>query len=422
MGRVSREEVVAMGVLVEKGETQVAVALRMGVTEGAVRYHLRREAEGREDGRRDKPMKAACMAEAVGAFMDRTKARPKSRNLRQLYEELVELGYGGSYRSVLRYVVRQYGKAPFRPSRRVETPPGVQAQADWHEDRVYLEDHGGEVSVHAFDMKLSHSRGRAVVWSLSECQAAFLSCHNTAFERLGGIPAAVRIDNLKTGVSRGAGPTAVINEAYRAYAREAGFVVDPCRARSPKDKGKVEREVRTVRGDLDLKGRRFMDLKHLQMWTDRKVSARMLRSLCPATGKSVSESLAEERRLLRPLPDRMPEIMDSCVAQQVSPDCLVWFERRQYSVPFLHVLERVEVRGYAGEVRIYAQGQLVAVHPRGTERRLVIDPEHYEGEGDGRVIPPVPLGKMGKAMQALWRTDVQVHAIDAYAKLCEVAR
>jgi hypothetical protein len=29
---------------------------------------------------------------------------------------------------------------------------------------------------------------------------------------------------------------------------------------------------------------------------------------------------------------------------------------------------------------------------------------------------------MGKAMQALWRSDVQVHAIDAYARLCEVAR
>ena len=76
MGRVSREEVVAMGVLVEKGETKVAVALRMGVTEGAVRYHVKRSAEGREDGRRDKPMKAACMAEAVDAFMERTMARP----------------------------------------------------------------------------------------------------------------------------------------------------------------------------------------------------------------------------------------------------------------------------------------------------------------------------------------------------------
>lgn len=419
---MSREEIVAMTVLVEKGETKVAVAKRLGVTEGAVRYRLKREGEGAVDGRRNKEMKAESMAEVVDAFIERTKGYPKARNLRSLHEELMELGYRGSYRSVVRYVAKKYGRERVRPFRRVETPPGVQAQVDWHEDRVFLEDHGGEVKVHGFDMKLSYSRARAVVWSLSEDQASFLACHNGAFERLGGIPAVVRIDNLKTGVAKGAGPTAVITEAYKAYAREAGFVVDPCRVRSPRDKGKVERQVRTERGELDLRGRHFLDLRHLQSWTDRKVAAKMERSLCPMTGKSVLESLLEERKVLRPLPPVLPEILDACVVQQVSRDCLVRFEGRQYSVPFIHALQRVEVRGYPGQVRIYAQGRVVAVHPRGTPGRLLINPEHYEGHGDGRVVPPVPLGKMGKAMQALWRSEVQVHAIEAYAKLCEVAR
>jgi transposase len=411
-----------MGVLVEKGESKVSVARRLGVSEGTVRYHLKRELEGAGDGRKGKPMKAEGVAEMVKAFMDRTAGRPKGRNLRVLYEELVEAGYEGSYRSVVRYVGKHYGPGPVRPFRRVETPPGVQGQADWHEDRVFLEDHGGEVQVHAFDMKLSHSRGRAVVWSLSEKQAAFLGCHNGAFKRLGGIPAAVRIDNLKAAVAAGGGPTAVLTEGYKAYAREMGFLVDPCRVRSPRDKGKVEREVRAQRGDLDLKGRRFRDLAHLQAWTDRKVVARMQRLLCPVTGRSVWESLLQERALLRPLPDRLPEIFDACVVQAVSRDCLVRFEGRQYSVPFVHAMERVEVRGYDGQVRIYAQGREVAVHPRGTESRLLINPEHYEGAGTGRVIPPVPLGKMGRAMQALWRSPVQVHAIEAYARLCEVER
>ena len=134
------------------------------------------------------------------------------------------------------------------------------------------------------------------------------------------------------------------------------------------------------------------------------------------------ESLEEERKVLRELPPALPEIMDAWVAQEVSLDCLVRFEGRQYSVPFLNALQRVEVRGYPGQVRVYAQGQLVAVHPRGTPGRLLINPEHYEGQGNGRVVPPVPLGKMGRAMQALWHSDVQVHAIDAYARLCEVAR
>lgn len=422
MGRVSREEVVTMVVLVEHGETQVEVARRLGVTEGTVRYHMKREAEGAEDGRRDKPMKAEVVAEAVDAFMERVKGQPRRRNMRELYEELAEAGYTGSYRSVARYVRRRYGRGPVRPYRRVETPPGVQGQADWHEDKAFLEDMGGEVPVHAFDMKLSFSRGRAVVWSLGMDQAAFLWCHNEAFRRIGGVPAAVRVDNLKTAVASGAGPSAVLTQAYRAYAREMGFVVDPCRARAPRDKGKVEREVRTARLDLELKGRRFRDLCHLQAWTDRKVASRMQRAICPVTGKTVWESLERERELLRPLPQALPEIMDKCVAQKVSADCLVRFEGRQYSVPFVHALQHVEVRGYPGEVRVYSAGDLVAVHRRGTDSRLLIDPAHYEGAGTEQVIPPVPLGKMGRAMQALWRSDVQVHAIDAYARLCEVAR
>ncbi|MGC8724563.1 MAG: IS21 family transposase [Acidobacteriota bacterium] len=422
MGRVSRKEIVAMGVLVERGETKVAVAARLGVSEGTVRYHLKREAEGAVDGRRGKRMKAEAVAEVVKGFMERTASRPKRRNLRVLHEELVELGYEGSYRSVVRYVRKRYGGAPVRPFRRVETPPGVQGQADWHEERVYLEDHGGEVAVHGFDLKLSYSRGRAVVWSLSEKQAAFQECHNGAFERLGGIPAVVRVDNLKTAVASGAGPAAVITEAYGAYAREMGFLVDPCRVRTPRDKGKVEREVRSVRAALDVKGRRFRDLRDLQAWTDRKVVAGMRRAVCPVTGKSVWESLLEERKVLRPLPGVLPESFDACVVQKVSKDCLVCFEGRQYSVPFVHALTRVEVRGYPAQVRIYAQGRLVAEHPRGTPGRLVIDPAHYDGTGTEGVIPPVPLGKMGRAMQELWSSPVQVHAMEAYARLSEVAR
>ncbi len=46
MGQLRAEEIVAMGVLVEKGESKVSVARRLGVSEGTVRYHLKRELEG----------------------------------------------------------------------------------------------------------------------------------------------------------------------------------------------------------------------------------------------------------------------------------------------------------------------------------------------------------------------------------------
>lgn len=52
--RLRREEVVTIKVLSEKGENHCQVARLLGVSEGAVRYHLR-QAAGATDGRAGKP-------------------------------------------------------------------------------------------------------------------------------------------------------------------------------------------------------------------------------------------------------------------------------------------------------------------------------------------------------------------------------
>lgn len=57
-----------------------------------------------------------------------------------------------------------------------------------------------------FALKLSFSRYPAFIWSTREDQLAWHRVHNEAFRRFDGIPAVVRIDNLKTGMARGAGP------------------------------------------------------------------------------------------------------------------------------------------------------------------------------------------------------------------------
>ncbi len=51
MGALTKEEIVTLQVLKEKGENHCAIARRLGVTEGAVRYHLQRAEDGAVDGR-----------------------------------------------------------------------------------------------------------------------------------------------------------------------------------------------------------------------------------------------------------------------------------------------------------------------------------------------------------------------------------
>ena len=61
--KLSEEEIVPLKVLHAKGQSNCEIAQLLGVTEGAVRYHVRRA--GVPDGRRNKPRKAEKVAGAI---------------------------------------------------------------------------------------------------------------------------------------------------------------------------------------------------------------------------------------------------------------------------------------------------------------------------------------------------------------------
>jgi transposase len=407
-------------VLRERGVSQRAIARQLGVHENAVRYRLARLAAQARDRRADQVSSVAPYAQAVAHWMDGTSGG--GVNGLALYEWLVaEHGYAGSYKAVQRFVRAQYPKPRLRVRRRVETPPGAQAQADWAEYpgvRV-----GGErVDLSAFHLVLSHARYEAVVWSVRKDELAWLAVHNAALRRLGGVPAVIRVDNPKTAMATGAGPWGVVNERYAAYARALRFHVDATRPRAPEEKGKVERRVLAQRVGFDPYREAWRDLAALQERTDQAVQASALRRTCPATGLSVWESFQAEQKLLTPLPEHLPEPFDRVAQRRVGRDATLSFEGRTYSVPFRFAEQRVEVRGCTATVQLWAEGAIVASHPRRTRWRLVIDPRHYEGASTERVEAPVPLGRMGRRMQEIWAMPPERRPIDQYAAYAEVAR
>jgi len=405
--------------LARKGVPNRAIARQLGLNEGTVRYHLKRQATGAEDGRARQQRLAVTVAEAIEAWMATHSETPL--NLAALHAWLVaDHDYRGSLRSVQRYVGEQYPAPRQRARRRVETPPGAQAQADWAVfPNVAV---ANEVkTLQAFHLTLSHSRHAAVIWAERQDQLSWLWCHNRAFEQLGGVPAVVRVDNTKTAVAHGAGPWGELNETYRRYATMLRFHIDPCLPRSPEHKGKVERHVRTQRGLLDPRGQHWSSLAELQAKSDQALAEAAARRRCPATGTSVLEAWSAERRYLGELPI-LPEPFDLAVTRTVSVDCLVSFEGRQYSVPFAWVGRAVEVRGAVRTVQVVAGAAVVAEHPRHTDARLVIDPKHYEGPATERILPPTPLGRMSRRLQAIADLPVAQRPTDLYAALAEVAR
>jgi len=417
--KLDLEAVMTIHALARRGMANRAIARLLGVHENTVRHHRRRHECGLGDGRAQQVQRAEAYAEAIDHYLVHLDAAPL--NLAALYDHLVaEHRYPGSLRSLQRYFRARYPRPAVRARRRIETPPGAQAQADWAEfPRVSIA--GRAVHLSAFVLKLSYSRFPAFIWSEREDQLAWHRVHNEAFRRFGGIPAVVRIDNLKTGIVHGAGAWGTVNPHYRAYARGVGFHVDACPPREPQTKGKVERGVRDLRATGLPYGHDWDTVDALQHATDDTVDALAARRVCPATGRTVAESLQLERARLAPLP-LLPEPFDIAVTRTVGTDATVAFEARRYSVPFAFIGQRVEIRGAAGRVQILAQAQVIAQHPRHSPERILIDPAHYDGPSTPQVEAPMPLGRMGRALQHLQALPPEQRPLDLYKALAEVAR
>jgi len=437
--KLSKEQVMVAKGMKQRGASVRQLARQLGVSEGALRYRLRRQAEGAVvDGRSLQATALDGYEEIVEALQERLgdgrlSGQGRPCQVRELYELLVrDHAYAGSYQAVVRYLRRKHGVPRVRALRRVETPPGVQAQHDWFEVQVPI---GSRTQRRQMLVgTLSHSRARFCWASPDQGQLAWHTGHLELFRRYRGVPLWVRIDNLKTGVASGAGPTAVLNAAYRVFARTCGFEVDPCRAAKGSDKGKAERSVRTLRsgyGEVLRRGAGTDD--ELQRLLDARSDELLDRLECPVTDTTVREAWHAERLLLQPIPT-MAEPFDVVVTRRVSRDCLVSFEGRRYSVPFAWVGRSVEIRGTHRHVVIRGSGDEIARHPRRTPHKLLLEPDHYEGPSTERVERPTPLGHRARLQMAglssasaaslllLPDSERVVRPLDDYVALVEALR
>lgn len=422
----------------DRGASVRQLARQLGVSEGALRYRLKRAGESGVDGRAQQPTALDGYEEIVEAVQQqlgdgRLTGEGRPCQVRAIYEILVrDHRYTGSYQAVVRHLRRRHGQPWIRALRRVETPPGVQAQHDWFEEPVPIGTK--KRRLHFLVGALSSSRARFTWASPDQGQLAWHTGHLALFERYGGVPLWVRIDNLKTGVASGAGPTAVLNRAYRTFARTCGFEIDPCRPAKGSDKGKAERSVRTFRGGYGEVIRRGAGtLDEFQRLLDGRSEELLDRLECPVTGTSVRTAWEAERALLQPIPT-MAEPFDVVVTRRVSRDCLVSFEGRRYSVPFAWVGRQVEIRGTHTHVVIRGDEIEVARHARRTRQRLLLDPEHYEGASTDRVERPTPLGRRARLQMAglssasaetllgLPNSERLARPLDDYVKLVEALR
>lgn len=301
-------------------------------------------------------------------------------------ERLKERGYTGSYSAVYRFVRKLDPRLP-EATVRVERKPGEEGQLDFGYAGRMIDPETGELrKTWAFVLTLSWSRHQYVEFVFDQKVGTWLLLHCHAFEFLGGVPERLVIDNLKAAIIRACWDDPEVQYSYRECAEHYGFLISPCRPRTPQHKGKVEQGgVHYVKRNF-LGGREPTTItqanQDVLVWANTTAGLRK-------HGTTKEQPLARfqevEQAQLKPLPETRYDLATWKVLK-LHRDCYVTFDQAYYSAPFRLIGQKLRVRGGAREVRIYTLDyHLEATHPRAErpgERKTNLDhlpPEKVPG-------------------------------------------
>ncbi len=297
----------------------------------------------------------------------------------RIFQDLQEeRAFEGSYQSVKRYVrkLKDVGELPFR---RMEVLPGTECQVDYGTGAWIIDEHGKKRKTHLFRIVLSYSRAGYSEVSFTQRTDHFLRALENAFRKFGGVPQTVVIDNLKAGVLKPCVYDPELNPKLRDFALHYGTCIMPSRVRTPRHKGKVERQVAYVQNNA-LKKRHFKSLseqnEYLRNW-EKNVADKRIHG---TVRRQVSVMFSEEKEHLKSLPpDLFPDFCEG--RRKVHRDGHVEVAGAYYSVPPEYTRREVWVRFDLRTVRILNDRmESVALHARAQPGKFNTNMAHIPPE------------------------------------------
>ncbi len=206
----------------------------------------------------------------------------------------------------------------------------------------------------------------------------WIAAHVAAFSFLGGCPALIVPDNLRSGVTRAHRYEPDINPTYAEMAAHYGCAVIPARPRKPRDKAKAEQGVLlTERWVLAaLRHRTFFSIAEANAAIRERLAWLNARPFKKLPGSRASLFAELDRPALRPLPTAPYEFAVWKTAT-VNVDYHVEVDRHWYSVPYQLVGASCDIRVTAATVEVLHHGRRVASHRRsGDQRHFTTDAAH----------------------------------------------
>lgn len=371
---ITREEELEAKALHARGWSISAISRHLGIDRKTVRSYLNGE---RTPGVRARS--APAVFEPFAAYVAQRLADDRHLWATALFDELVELGYAGSYSSMTQ-AIRARGLRPacpgcaagHRESAIIEHPAGDETQWDWLELPDPPASWGLAGDAHLLVGSLAHSSMFRCWLATSEEQPYLIEGLDQICRRLGGVSTGWRFDRMATVCRPGSGK---VTASFAAVARHYSTAVRICPPRRGQRKGVVEkanhslaqRWWRTLAEEVSMTGAQA-DLDGFCV----RVGDARTRTVAGAT-VSVAELAATEP--LAPVPTTpYPAVISA--APTVTDQALVAFRGNHYSVP----------PGMPGRV-LMVSVRLGEAHVEvATEAGMVLARHRREPDGAGVVV------------------------------------
>ena len=321
--------------------------------------------------------------DTIRAWLVADKQVPKKQRhtARRIFQRLVVEQGASVAESTVRETVRRIRAELAEPTAEATVPqvhePGREAEVDFGEFYAVIAD--VMVKLWIFSLRLSAS-GRACHRAFAtQAQEAFFAGHLDAFERLGGIPARIRYDNLKPAVARVLlGRERVESERFVLLRSHFGFDSFYCHPgiEGAHEKGGVEGDIGWFRRNHLVPVPEAASLAELNEMIAAYDHADLSRVI-EGRRATIGADFAAEAPHLQPVPDEEFDVARHVTAR-VDTKARVCVRQCRYSVPISHIGRRLDVAIGATEIVISAKGTVVATHERLIERGAAsLQLDHY---------------------------------------------
>ena len=358
--------------LYKQGHSKTDIARMLSMDRKTVRKYIEANEQGKEFiEKKPHPSMWDAHQEYIGAQIS------KGLSLVRIHQDLeAEFQIGGSYRSLSDYARKAF-PAKHKAYMVIHTLPGEEAQVDFGYIGT-IKVNGKPKKAWVFIMTLSYSRYMYAKITFDQRVETFVRCHIMAFKYFGGVPATVKIDNLKAAIVSADFYEPLTQRTYAEFANHYRFLPIPCRVGVATDKGKVESAVKYVK-DNCFKGRNFADADaaaaFLCSWLKDTANSR----LHGTTGWIPAEKfLACEKKALSALPTE--EFTFSRSAEVTAHfDCHISYAGNYYSIPHTYIGQILRVIEVNNLLKIYFKDQQIALHTidRDTKGNHITDKSHY---------------------------------------------